>query len=178
MINDFFKSLEIDIQPQEYRWTRGMVGEDLNFFKSCIDVFKTNNIFSFLDIGTGPGTLVKMCLDSNINAYGIDPVIDQKTPNLYVGTISTAIKNENLLGDYKFSCISCVNFLHGANHNESELISLFSMMKRRADFIMITEPNIGQDAKNICMSNLECVHKFDRSHGGAYHSLYKIYNKI
>jgi hypothetical protein len=43
---------------------------------------------------------------------------------------------------------------------------------------MITEPNIGQDAKNICMSNLECVHKFDRSHGGAYHSLYKIYNKI
>ena len=106
MINDFFKSLEIDIQPQEYRWTRGMVGEDLNFFKSCIDVFKTNNIFSLLDIGTGPGTLVKMCLDSNINAYGIDPVIDQKTPNLYVGTISTAIKNENLLGDYKFSCIA------------------------------------------------------------------------
>jgi hypothetical protein len=115
-----------------------------------------------------------MCLDSNINAYGIDPIIDESAQNCYTGTIGTIIKNEHLLEDYTFSCISCVNFLHGKDHDRDELISLFLLMKKRAEFILISEPNIELNLKEECMSNLSLIHTFNRSHNEAYHSLYKI----
>jgi hypothetical protein len=173
-IYSFLKSLSTNVNPNENRWSRGMVGEDLNFFSSCIEVFKTNNICSVLDIGTGPGTLIKMCLESDIEAYGVDPIIDESNNNCYVGTMSSVIKNENLLKNYQFSCISCINFLHGKNHIDTEIVLLFEMIKRRANFTLISEPNIKLEEKEKCMKNLLKIHSFDVSHGGAHHTLYKI----
>ncbi len=168
----FLNACRNNTDVSDYRWA--ISKDDINFFNDCLKIFKQNSVETLLDIGTGIGNLVKICSDNEIDAYGIDPIVSEVHPRLYQGTMATVIENQHLLGESKFSCISCVNFLHGKDHKVQEIISLFEFMKTKADYILITEPNISSEAKVTCMSNLQLLHSFQRSHGGAYHSFYKV----
>lgn len=170
----FLNSCRNNTEISDCRWSTSK--DDISFFNDCVKIFKENSVKTLLDIGTGLGNLVKICADNGIDAYGIDPILFENHSRLYQGTMSTVIQNQHLLGESKFSCISCVNFLHGKDHKDEELISLFKFMKAKSDYILITEPNLQIEAKTICMENLHLLHSFPRSHGGAYHSFYKILN--
>ncbi len=172
MIQDFLSSQSKDINASDTRWD--VSDDDISFFSNCIEVFKSNGVVSLLDIGTGRGNLVKMCNQADITAYGVDPVLFEESPFLYMGNMTTVIGNEHLLNTEKFSCISCVNFLHGANHRDEEIEKLFGFIKRRAMFTLITIPKISDEVREKCMSGLSLIHSFDRSHGGAYHYFYKV----
>jgi len=172
MIENFLRALSQDLNYGDTRWS--VSPDDISFFSKCIDVFNTYGINSLLDIGAGRGNLVKMCNQLNINAYGVDPILFEESPYLYRGNIATVIENEPLLQEQKFSCISCVNFLHGANHRDVEIEKLFEFIKRKANFTLITNPNISVESAQKCMSGLSLINSFDPSHGGAHHFLYKI----
>jgi hypothetical protein len=172
MIQDFLSSLCKDVNASDTRWD--VSNDDISFFSNCVEVFKSNGVVSLLDIGTGRGNLVKMCNQANISAHGVDPVLFEESPFLYRGNMATVIDNEHLLKAEKFSCISCVNFLHGANHRDEEIEKLFGFIKRRAEFTLITIPKVSEEVHAKCMSGLSLIHSFGRSHGGAYHHFYKI----
>ena len=171
---NFLTSLSSSYSMGEKRWDTS--ADDMKFFNSCVSSFKEHGITSLLDIGTGLGNLVKIAHESSIDSYGVDPVLFERHPRLFSGTMGSVIKNQGLLQDYKFSCISCVNFLHRLNHNDEEVLDLFSFMKKFSDFVLITQPRVSDSSLKVCMEGLVVVKTFERSHGGAYHTLYKVAN--
>ena len=174
VVLNFLASLSNSYSISEKRW--GTTADDIKFFNSCVSSFKEHGITSLLDIGTGIGNLVKIAQESNIDSYGLDPILFENHPRLFCGTMGSVIKNQDLLGNYRFSCISCVNFLHGTDHVDDEVLSLFAFMKKFAEFVLITQPRVSDSSLKVCMEGLVVVKTFERSHGGAYHTLYKVAN--
>ena len=64
-----------------------------------------------MDIGCGNGEFVSLCVENHIDAYGIDPVENSSEEKLYKGTLDTILRKSKLLGNYRFDCITILNFL-------------------------------------------------------------------
>lgn len=171
-VSSFLNSLSSNSVVDDIRWD--VSRDDVSFFSSCIAEFRQYGILSLLDIGTGLGNLVKMANNSGIDSYGVDPILFESNPRLFRGTMKTVIQNQHHLDGFKFSCISCVNFLHGLNHDDGEICDLFAFMKKHSSYLLITKPRVSDNVLNNCMKDLTLMKEFDRSHGGAYHFLYRI----
>ena len=107
---------------------------DNQFFKEIISILYKFNLKTVLDIGCGNGEFVSLCVENHIDAYGIDPVENSSEEKLYKGTIDTILRKSKLLGNYRFDCITILNFLHGKFHKEKELKLLFEFLKKH-DFM-------------------------------------------
>ena len=126
-----------------------------------------------LDICCGKGSFVNICIERHgMEAYGIDPSITTKD-NLYKGTIDSVLKNQNLLNDFKFDCISIQNTLHGKHWQNDELISILQFLKKFSKYIVITDPIKNTDVKLTGLTN---IHSFEGSHkqSSAKHQIYKV----
>tara|TARA_B100000902_G_scaffold27749_1_gene33389 strand:- start:2639 stop:3163 length:525 start_codon:yes stop_codon:yes gene_type:complete len=170
-IENFLKSIKGSIPNSDIRWK--MSADDLDFFNEVVTKLKELNVKNLLDIACGAGNLVKMCRDSGIESYGIDP-LSNKDSNIYQGTFSSAIDNQRFLKDVKIDCISITNTLHGRDHISEELQQLFNLFKRNAKYIIISHP-FGFD---YLLEGLTLKHEFRPSHGGksktVFHKLYKV----
>ena len=118
----------------------------------------------------GFGNFVSTCNNNGITAFGVDPLPPSKD-NFYVGTFATVVENSELLGDYKFDCITTHNTLHGKYHNQEELKKLFDFFKKHAKYVIITEP---RENSSELLSGLKLEHAFASSHRSTFHKLYKV----
>ena len=148
---------------------------DNQFFKEIISILYKFNLKTVLDIGCGNGEFVSLCVENHIDAYGIDPVENSSEEKLYKGTIDTILRKSKLLGNYRFDCITILNFLHGKFHKEKELKLLFEFLKKHADYIIISNPVI-QSINEKYINTFEKKHDFMGSHAdkSTFHKLLKI----
>ena len=155
--------------PQsDIRWTQS--ADDQNFFNACVEKMQHRDVQSVLDIACGFGNFVSTCNNNGIAAFGVDPLPPSKD-NFYVGTFATVVENSELLGDYKFDCITTHNTLHGKYHNQEELKKLFDFFKKHAKYVIITEP---RENSSELLSGLKLEHAFASSHRSTFHKLYKV----
>jgi len=148
-------------------------GPDNVYFNICADKLNDLKVKTILDICCGRGSFVDICIEKHgMEAYGIDPSITTKD-NLYKGTIDSVLKNQNLLNDFKFDCISIQNTLHGKHWQNDELISILQFLKKFSKYIVITDPIKNADVKLTGLTN---IHSFEGSHkrGSAKHQIYKV----
>ena len=171
----------IPINMNEIHWR--ISKNDINFFKSCITEFKKHDIKNVLDIATGEGEFVKMCLDNNIDAYGIDP-FNNPHERIFKGTFSTAIEHLKSI-NVMFDCITVHNTLHGKQiMSEKLLMDLSTLFITKSKYIIISLPYwelYGKNKKERNELKEKCnikrfkkIHKFKKSHGGAHHWLFEI----
>jgi len=153
------------------RWADS--GPDYDYFNICADKLNNLKVKTILDICCGRGSFVDRCRKRHgMEAYGIDPSITTKD-NLYKGTIESVLKNQNLLNDFKFDCISIHNTLHGRQWQNDELISILQFLKKFAKYIVISDPINNEDVKLTGLTN---IHSFEGSHRGksTNHRIYKV----
>tara|TARA_B100002019_G_scaffold28664_1_gene22513 strand:- start:767 stop:2095 length:1329 start_codon:yes stop_codon:yes gene_type:complete len=170
-IKNFLKSIKSNIPDSDIRWK--MSADDVDFFNEVVTKLKELDVTNLLDIACGAGNLVKMCRDSGIESYGIDPIINNDS-NIYQGTFNDVIHNQQYLENTKIDCISITNTLHGRDHISEELQQLFNLFKRNAKYIIISHPF----SFDYLLEGLTLKHEFKPSHGGGkktvFHKLYKV----
>tara|TARA_Y100000389_G_scaffold175834_1_gene186893 strand:- start:3758 stop:4285 length:528 start_codon:yes stop_codon:yes gene_type:complete len=169
---NFFKS--IDSTTSNVRWKNS--GPDLDFFNICADKLNDLRVKTILDICCGNGDFINICTEKyGMKSYGIDPLITTNY-NLYNGTIDSVLKNQNLLNDFKFDCISIQNTLHGKYWQDNELISILQFLKKFSKYIVITDPINNPDINLIGVTK---IHSFAGSHGSnsAMHHIYEVKTK-
>jgi len=166
-LSPFFKILnQTSIPENNIRWR--ISDGDSNFFKECLSKLLEYNVKSILDISCGKGEFVNLALDQNIEAYGIDPLLNDH-PNIHLGSFDSIIKNQNYLNNFKFDCITIHNTLHGKYHQDEELKSLLSFIKVFSKYFVISSPiNLS------LIKDFKCIHEFNPSHGNksVHHKLY------
>jgi len=171
-LENFLKSIN---KEGGNRWIDS--GPDIDFFNICADELNSLKVKTVLDICCGAGDFINICTEKyNMEAYGIDPRVNNPYKNLYNGTIESVILNQNLLNDFKFDCISIQNTLHGHLWQDEELINIIQFLKKFSKYIVISDPI---NNPNIKLSGLTKIHSFDYSHGGVkfknfIHKIYKV----
>ena len=149
---------------------------DNDFFDKCANKLQSLGVTSVLDIACGTGEFVKICNNKyKIEAYGITPEREGKPRDsfFYNGTFESILKNQKLLNDVKFDCITIHNTLHGYHWKDSELEELLNFMKEHSKYIVISKP---QHNKKVSLDGLNEIYKFSGSHGGGLtiHLIYEV----
>jgi len=139
---------------------------------------------SLLDIGGANGHFSFLCLLNNIDAYTIEPRFDviQSTEDEFInkfgskkvfrGNIKNFLKtiNDNKEEvDFKFGCISILNFLHGPGHDIQDIKGLVENLPKITDYILVSDPNWG----SLNSTNLFHGYKLINTFG--YQNLHKLY---
>ncbi len=141
---------------------------------------------SLLDIGGANGHFSFLCLNNNIESYTIEPRIDMVrsteqeftrhfgSKKNYCGNLKTFLnvikENEDEI-EFKFGCVSILNFLHGKNHDINDIIGLVNYLPKITDYILVSDP----DWRDLNTSNLFKDYQHIKSFGhDKIHKLYKI----
>ena len=169
-LSNFLKS--ITSTEDSIRWKKS--DPDLDYFEICANKLNDLKVKTILDLCCGDGDFVNICTKKyGMEAYGVDPLIITKN-NFYKGTIDNVLKNQNLLNNFKFDCISIQNTLHGKNWTNKEIVDIIQFLKKFAKYIVISDP-INNPNINWHMHQTK-IHSFEGSHGNklAYHQIYKV----
>jgi|TARA_B110000977_G_scaffold196328_2_gene276467 hypothetical protein len=96
-------------------------------------MIKEYNINSMLDIGCGPGGMVQLAREMNLNAFGIDGdfTIDRKGNYFYIHDYSVNRSNVNQTVDFAWSC----EFLE---HVDEEYIPNYMPDFQKAKYVVMT----------------------------------------
>ena len=180
IIKTFLKAVDTDPKEGHVRW--GNSRGDNNFFLTCAERLKALGVKSVLDIGCGAGSFVVICIKNYfMKAYGVTPMGNfRKSENrpsntdfFYNGTVETILRNQELLANVKFDCITIHNTLHGKGWEDGELNDLIHFMKKHSKYIVISKP---LNNPKVSLSGLREMVAFDSSHGGVHHFLYEVCN--
>ena len=133
-----------DSYSRETRW---------DLWNHVVDWFLKNNIKTNLDIGSANNHFSFLCNKKNIFSVGIDPrencvkqcqnIFEENFGNNsygYIGNIKTFVDFFEKCDTNIFDCITILNFLHGNDHDPSEIKKLFKVLPKITNHIIITEP--------------------------------------
>lgn len=133
-----------DSYSKETRW---------DFWNNVVDCFVNNNIKTNLDIGCANNHFSFLCNKKNIFSVGVDPrencvgqskhIFEKNFGSEkygYVGDIKTFTEFFSTYSNNLFDCISILNFLHGGEHNPTEIKNLFEVLEKISKYAIITEP--------------------------------------
>ena len=156
-----------------------------NLWNDCILCMKNDiNAKMVLDIGGANGHLSFLSLKNGIESYTIEPRVDmiKSTENeflenfgnkkVYCGNINiflnTIEKHIDSI-DFKFDCITILNFLHGINHDANDIARLVELLPKITKHIIVSDPNF----KALNLKNLFDNFEFIKYIG--YDNLHKLY---
>jgi hypothetical protein len=111
---------------------------------------------SLLDIGGTNGHFLFLCLLRNVDAYTIEPRFDMirstedefiknfGSKKVFRGNIKTLLEvlvNHQEQIDFKFDCISILNFLHGSDYKLEDIECLVENLPKITEYILVSDPN-------------------------------------
>ena len=165
--------LESLTSKEARRWATSL--GDQKFFHKCARTLKRKlKVKTVLDIACGAGQFVDICRWAKMEAYGINPSVDEESSGyIYSGTFESALKNQDLLGNEKFDCITIQNTLHGKYWEDDEIRDLLTFMKKHSKYIVISDPI---QNPNVELNGLKQIHAFRGSHGNqtVFHKIYEV----
>ena len=144
-------------------------------WNNSISILKKHNIKNLLDIGCANGHFVFLAQKSSIESFGIEP--RQNIVNLYqekfikeFGQKKLFVSNYEYFIDFlldnkentnfKFDCITALNYMHGKGHNSSSLEKFFKNIFYFCDYLLTSEPNWQEYGLIDLLSNsqkTECI---------------------
>lgn len=145
------------------------IGTPFDFHIKAAKVMQEHNIKTVLDIGCGFGEICNECCKLGIDAFGIDPVVDEQTltpDKIYKGTIQSAVQTI-FEEDFTVDCIVCSNIIHAGKYNN--LKTFLDCIHSHSNFILISPPNYGrgENLESFCEEyGYEIVHCFGPTHSG------------
>ena len=144
-------------------------GTAMDFHTRAAKVMQEHNIKTVLDIGCGFGDICSECNKIGIDAFGIDPIVDEQTltpDKIYRGTIGSAI-GTIFKKDFIVDCIVCTNIIHAGKYDGVK--TFLDCAYSHSKFILVSPPNYGtgENLESFCEEyGYENVHKFGPTHSG------------
>ena len=158
-----------------------------DLWNECIDYLKNNlNSKKILDIGGANGHFSFLCLKNGIEAYTVEPRIDMirstekefienfGSKKSYCGNINTLLNTaekhiEDI--DFKFDCITILNFLHGKGHDLNDIKRLANLLPKITKYIIVSDPDFSGLGSENLFKDFEFVRMFGSEN---IHKLYKL----
>lgn len=120
----------------------------------------STNQCSLLDIGCGPGTLMRL-LPANVHYYGIDIAIHNPAPNLIEADL---IESEIAFGDKRFDLIAALGVFEYLGQAQSRKFAEIARVLNDGGKFFVTYTNFGHRKKQIyeAFSNVQPLDSFRR----------------
>jgi cyclopropane fatty-acyl-phospholipid synthase-like methyltransferase len=115
---------------------------------------------SLLDIGCGPGTLMRL-LPANVNYYGIDIAIHNPAPNFIEADL---IDSEIAFGDKRFDLVSALGVFEYLGRSQYRKFAEIARILNPGGKFILTYTNFGHRKKRIyeAFSNVQPLDSFRR----------------
>ena len=144
----------------------------LDMWKFFVNWLKDNSIKNLIDIGTASGQFPLLCLNSGIEAYGIDPKYDMLYSNkedwnqlninindyLYLGSVESFINTKK---NINIECVSLLNYLHGDDWNNRDIKFIQSVIDFDIEYL-ITSNSKNPQCQELLSNNFEKILTYEQ----------------